>query len=114
MKCSICENDIDVDVYGWDQGHNADPFDGRCCASCNEVVVIPARLHRLTDMTASKHTRKLLEEGKTEEARQFVKKGNAEFADRAKRGEVINLSDMIGMNETMTQDMIRREQNEKE
>ena len=112
MKCSICDLDIGVDVYGWDEGHNAEPFDGRCCASCNDFVVVPARLQSIIGMSASKHTRKLLEAGESEEARRFVKQGNQEFADRAKKGEVINLSDMIGMNETIIQDDIRRKQNE--
>ena len=45
MKCSICGGDIDPHrladgtVY-WDQGHNAQPVnDGRCCDSCNTLVL---------------------------------------------------------------------------
>ena len=38
MKCIICKNEIG----GWDKGHNAES--GRCCATCNWTVVIPARL----------------------------------------------------------------------
>lgn len=42
--CSICSKPIDVDEIGWDKGHNAMPInDGRCCTSCNEKEVIPAR-----------------------------------------------------------------------
>ncbi len=44
MKCSICGNEIEVNCFGWDQGHNADPVNGeRCCDRCNMQVVIPAR-----------------------------------------------------------------------
>lgn len=48
--CSICTEPIDKQrledgtVY-WDQGHNAEPINhGRCCSSCNNSVVLPARL----------------------------------------------------------------------
>ncbi len=35
MKCSICGNEIEVNCFGWDQGHNADPVNGeRCCDRC--------------------------------------------------------------------------------
>ena len=44
MKCSICENDIDV-IEEWHRGHNAEPVnDGRCCTECNWDVVIPVRM----------------------------------------------------------------------
>jgi hypothetical protein len=47
MKCCICEEEIEV-VNGWTQGNNAQPVkDGRCCASCNLAVVVPARLREL-------------------------------------------------------------------
>jgi len=50
MKCCICGEEIDIQ-YGpdgepfWSEGHNALPVkDGRCCSTCNETKVIPARL----------------------------------------------------------------------
>jgi hypothetical protein len=50
MKCSICKYEIekqydpDGKMY-WDSGHNAQPInDGRCCNTCNGIVVIPMRL----------------------------------------------------------------------
>lgn len=44
MKCSICGNEIEVDCFGWDKGHNANPVnEDRCCDRCNMQVVIPAR-----------------------------------------------------------------------
>ena len=50
MKCSLCDGEIEPHptpegVVFWRQGHNAQPVnDGRCCGSCNSLVVIPARL----------------------------------------------------------------------
>jgi putative lipase involved disintegration of autophagic bodies len=46
MTCSICFNEIPAEHDGrWTQGHNAEPVNsGRCCGSCNSLVVIPARL----------------------------------------------------------------------
>jgi hypothetical protein len=47
-RCSICENPIDWDLpddYSWRFGNNAWPVnDGRCCKTCDDTVVIPARL----------------------------------------------------------------------
>jgi hypothetical protein len=47
MKCCLCHEEIAVDVFGWTEGHNADPLseDGRCCSDCNATRVIPARLN---------------------------------------------------------------------
>ncbi len=40
MTCSICSGEIEVQVHGWDKGHNAYPItDGRCCSDCNHLVV---------------------------------------------------------------------------
>ena len=40
MKCSICEEMCDCKY-----GHNAHPVNnGRCCSTCNDTFVIPARL----------------------------------------------------------------------
>src|SRR5262245_35466155 len=39
--CSLCHRNF----TGF--GHNADPFEGRCCAECNEKEVMPARLRRM-------------------------------------------------------------------
>lgn len=48
MKCCVCKGKIDTQP-GWDQGHNADPVrNGRCCSTCNHVVVIPMRLRRMS------------------------------------------------------------------
>jgi hypothetical protein len=54
MKCSICENEIDVVKHPitnkvlWDEGHNAQPAkSGRCCTRCNDDVVIPMRLKKM-------------------------------------------------------------------
>lgn len=53
MICSVCQKKIephrgaDGKVY-WDQGHNAQPVnDGRCCNSCNEYIVLPARIQQM-------------------------------------------------------------------
>ena len=49
-SCSICNGPIDdhVDENGvvyWTGGHNAQPINnGRCCTSCNNTVVIHARI----------------------------------------------------------------------
>jgi len=46
-KCSICGKDILPDPNGWAGGHNAEPLNnGRCCGICNDVKVLPARLHK--------------------------------------------------------------------
>lgn len=51
--CDICGEKIDLhrdsngDVY-WADGHNAEPVvDGRCCDTCNAIVVIPTRISRM-------------------------------------------------------------------
>lgn len=48
MKCSICKGEIEVQGT-WTEGHNAEPAveNGRCCANCNETVVIPTRLRAM-------------------------------------------------------------------
>ena len=54
MQCSICSGPIDEhrhphtgEIY-WTEGHNAEPVnDGRCCTSCNENVVMRARLQKI-------------------------------------------------------------------
>lgn len=51
-KCSICFTTIGIDANGWDGGHNAQPVNnGRCCESCNDTVVITARLRLMFDIT---------------------------------------------------------------
>ena len=43
--CTICKGEIGIERSGWDGGHNAQPInDGRCCLTCNDTQVIPARL----------------------------------------------------------------------
>ena len=45
MICSICEEVITADPYGWKGGCNAQPINnGTCCHSCDMNVVLPARL----------------------------------------------------------------------
>lgn len=39
--CSLCG----LRYQGW--GHNAAPFEGRCCDVCNDIHVLPARLKTL-------------------------------------------------------------------
>jgi len=47
MLCSICFNDI-PSVNDWDSGNNAAPVNyGRCCDTCNNDVVIPARINMM-------------------------------------------------------------------
>lgn len=44
MKCCLCSKEIEKKP-GWDQGNNAEPLAaGRCCDTCNNTRVIPARL----------------------------------------------------------------------
>jgi hypothetical protein len=51
--CSICEQPYE----GF--GNNASPInDGQCCDTCNEIVVIPARLHLLQDEVARNSCRR--------------------------------------------------------
>ena len=51
-KCCICGYKItpQIDFAGrpyWFDGHNAQPVkNGRCCDTCNELEVIPARIMR--------------------------------------------------------------------
>tara|TARA_R110000824_G_scaffold288198_1_gene476167 strand:- start:496 stop:714 length:219 start_codon:yes stop_codon:yes gene_type:complete len=49
--CSICDNPINkmIDTVSgkvyWIDGHNAEPINsGRCCSTCNDTYVIPARI----------------------------------------------------------------------
>ena len=50
--CSICGNAIEIQISGWEYGHNAQPVnDGRCCTLCNDLVVIPTRLRRFYNVT---------------------------------------------------------------
>ena len=45
MDCCICGKPITKEVSGWDGGHNAYPLmEGRCCGTCNDTLVIQARL----------------------------------------------------------------------
>ena len=47
--CSICGKPIAEEPPGWFGGHNAQPINnGRCCRSCNDTVVIPERITRIT------------------------------------------------------------------
>lgn len=47
LKCSICNNPIPVNGFGWAYGNNAQPVNnGRCCDYCNFMYVIPARINQ--------------------------------------------------------------------
>lgn len=49
MICCLCKKEIDVQLNGWKEGHNAEPLKpGRCCSRCNDLLVIPARLKEVT------------------------------------------------------------------
>jgi len=51
--CSICFGDIEVQktpdgVVYWKDGNDAYPVtNGRCCNTCNDLIVIPARLFKM-------------------------------------------------------------------
>ena len=48
MDCCICGEPITKEVSGWDGGHNAYPLvEGRCCGTCNDTLVIQARLKQI-------------------------------------------------------------------
>ena len=55
-KCSICEgaieekvNPLTGEVY-WRGGNNAQPInDGRCCDTCNDLVVLPERIKQMME-----------------------------------------------------------------
>ena len=48
MDCCICGEPITKEVSGWDGGHNAYPLmEGRCCVTCNDTLVIQARLKQM-------------------------------------------------------------------
>lgn len=49
MLCSICFSEIEK-VGDWDSGNNASPVNtGRCCNTCDNAVVIPARLRTMLE-----------------------------------------------------------------
>jgi len=48
MKCCICGKEIE-NKGGFTQDNNAWPVkDGRCCDHCNNTVIIPERVRRMT------------------------------------------------------------------
>ena len=48
MKCIICIEEIEVEISGFSEGHNAQPLaEGRCCSECNDFAVLPARIKQL-------------------------------------------------------------------
>jgi hypothetical protein len=59
MKCSICTKEIEVQTNGWAGGHNAWPAksgeNDRCCARCNDRVVVPLRLKMIYDKGQTKN-----------------------------------------------------------
>ena len=56
-QCALCVGYIDLlrnaeDEVIWNAGHNAAPLsEGRCCTSCNDLHVVPARLASFTNTT---------------------------------------------------------------
>jgi hypothetical protein len=61
--CCICLREIDVEINGWSEGHNAEPIEkGRCCSECNTLLVVPERLHRLILKSASDLKLRILSE----------------------------------------------------
>lgn len=48
ILCCLCGDKIEVQISGWKYGHNPSPLgkneNDRCCDSCNDSEVIPARL----------------------------------------------------------------------
>jgi hypothetical protein len=46
-KCDLCKGPLATTeelLHGWDEGHNAAPFRGRCCKVCNDTLVVPQRI----------------------------------------------------------------------
>ena len=44
MECSICGDEIEMNVFGCAISHNAEPVNAdRCCDRCNMQVVLPAK-----------------------------------------------------------------------
>lgn len=48
LKCSICNEPIETDQFGWDLGNNPHPLmqndNDRCCNNCNILYVLPSRI----------------------------------------------------------------------
>jgi hypothetical protein len=62
MKCSICNNEIEIKGT-WKSGNNAYPInDGRCCDKCNSEKVIPARFIEVFNFEESKKRKKANEQ----------------------------------------------------
>tara|TARA_Y100001963_G_C6573288_1_gene349909 strand:+ start:380 stop:577 length:198 start_codon:yes stop_codon:yes gene_type:complete len=50
LICVICNEPIPIEPNGWKGGRNAEPIKaGRCCRSCDNLVVIPTRIKILFD-----------------------------------------------------------------
>ncbi len=47
IKCSLCGNQIETNMIGWNLGNNPHPLmkrdNDRCCDDCNTIYVIPIR-----------------------------------------------------------------------
>jgi len=55
MRCSICNESMERALVrspkAWAEGHNAQPINnGRCCSTCNMIVVIPARIKEMQNI----------------------------------------------------------------
>lgn len=66
-KCVICHGDISegsdasILTYGCIYGHNAEPVaNGKCCSTCNQEKVLPARLEQIKNYTSGKNNYKHL------------------------------------------------------
>ena len=48
MRCSICDDQIEVELSGWAEGANAYPVtNGRCCHMCDAQIVTPTRINNI-------------------------------------------------------------------
>ena len=48
LNCIICKKIIETELSGYSEGHNAEPItSGRCCAVCDDIYVIPARIEQI-------------------------------------------------------------------
>jgi hypothetical protein len=58
-KCVICHDTIKPNASGWDKGNNAWPVkSGQCCDTCDETVVIPARMFEMREWNENKGGKK--------------------------------------------------------
>jgi|10_taG_2_1085330.scaffolds.fasta_scaffold36055_3 hypothetical protein len=112
MLCCICNDEILVEVNGWDKGHNADPVvpEGRCCESCNFKHVIASRM--TPEYMSSGNTERTKSARKDDEERKQaardgitvdnVSMGSSEYIGDKLRAMIRQLEDEQGI--TMTEE----------